>query len=81
VKTGQKVKILIAYFSQTGNTAQVARAIYFDDPSYRRIKAILNAALDREPLPEGIPAVFVPKHVFARSGTEFFADGEEVDAC
>jgi transposase len=61
--------------------AACARALYFGDPSYRRIKTILNAALDREPLPEGIPAMFVQNHVFARSGDEFFADGEEVDAC
>jgi transposase len=57
--------------------AACARAIYFDDPSYRRIKAILNAALDREPLPEAIPALLIQQHAFARSGAEFFADGEE----
>ena len=57
--------------------AACARALYFGDPSYRRIKTILNAALDREPLPE--PALDVPeqKHLFARSGDEFFAHGEE----
>jgi transposase len=57
-----------------------ARALYFGDPSYRRIKTILNSALDREPLPEAIPVLFAPKHTFARSGAEFFAEGEEVDA-
>jgi transposase len=57
--------------------AACARALYFDDPSYRRIKAILNAALDREPLPEQAPDVPEQKHLFARSGDEFFADGEE----
>jgi transposase len=56
--------------------AASARALYFGDPSYRRIKTILNAALDREPLPEPAPAIFVQKHVFARSSAEFF-DGEE----
>jgi transposase len=60
--------------------AACARALYFGDHSYRRIKAILNAALDREPLPEMAPAVSDQKHVFARSGDEFFADGEEVAA-
>jgi hypothetical protein len=55
-----------------------ARALYFGDPSYRRIKAILNAALDREPLPETAPNVPDRKHTFARSGDEFFADDEEV---
>ena len=57
--------------------AACARALHFDDPSYRRIKAILNAALDREPLPDKAPDVPHQKHVFARSGDEFFAHGEE----
>ena len=60
--------------------AACARALYFDDPSYRRVKAILNAALDREPLPEEALAVSDQKHIFARSGDEFFAGGEEVAA-
>ena len=60
--------------------AACARALYFGDHSYRRIKAILNAALDREPLPEKAPDVPAQKHVFARSGAEFFAAGEEVAA-
>ena len=57
--------------------AACARALYFGDPSYRRIKAILNAALDREPLPEPAPPMFVQKHTFARSGAEFFTDDED----
>ncbi len=57
---------------------EAARALHFGDPSYRRIKAILNAALDREPLPEPAPAIF-QKHVFARPATEFF-DGEEEES-
>ena len=63
--------------------AASARALHFGDPSYRRIKAILNAALDREPLPEPAPAIFVRPHVFARSGTEFFdgEESEEADKC
>jgi hypothetical protein len=60
--------------------AACARALYFDDPGYRRIKAILNAALDREPLPEKTPDAPDRKHVFARSGAEFFTDDEEVVA-
>jgi transposase len=57
--------------------AACARALHFGDPRYRRIKTILNAGLDREPLPDAIPAVCVQKHVFARSGAEFFSNGEE----
>jgi transposase len=52
--------------------AACARALYFDDPSYRRIKSILNATLDRVPLPDLALAIPIPKHLFARSTTEFF---------
>lgn len=52
--------------------AACARAAYFGDVRYRQIKLILNAALDREPLPEAQPAQPVLSHAFARSGEEFF---------
>jgi transposase len=58
--------------------AACARALYFGDPRYRRIKDILNAALDREPLPETAPPAPAQQHLFARSAVEFFADAEEV---
>lgn len=53
--------------------AACARAAHYGDLRYRRIKEILNAALDREPLPE--TAAVQPKtaHTFARSTTDFFA--------
>jgi hypothetical protein len=53
--------------------AACARALYFGDPHYRRIKEILNAALDREPLPESITPAPGPAFVFARPCAEFFA--------
>jgi transposase len=49
-----------------------ARAAYFGDVRYRQIKLILNAALDREPLPETQPAQPALSHAFARRGEEFF---------
>jgi len=52
--------------------AACARAAYFGDVRYRQIKLILNAALDREPLPEAQPAQPALSHAFARSGEEFF---------
>ena len=58
--------------------AACARALYFGDPGYRRIKEILNAALDREPLPETALSAPARPHVFARSSAEFFADLQEV---
>jgi len=63
--------------------AACARAIYFGDIRYRRIKDILNAGLDMMPLPESAPACASthadrptpPAHqyTFARSSAEFFA--------
>lgn len=52
--------------------AACARAVYYGDIRYRRIKDILNAALDREPLPELTPAPPMRPHAFARSGSDFF---------
>ena len=59
--------------------AACARAVYFGDVRYRRIKDILNAALDRDPLPEA-PAPNTPSRpfTFARSATEFFPPGSGV---
>jgi transposase len=53
--------------------AACARALYFADPRYRRIKDILNAALDREPLPESSPMLPPRPFAFARPALEFFA--------
>jgi transposase len=58
--------------------AACARALYFGDVRYRRIKDILNAALDAEPLPEALPALSERPHVFARSGAVFFPAMAEV---
>jgi len=44
---------------------------------YRRIKEILNAALDRDPLPETPDPLFNHPYIFARSGTEFFTTQPE----
>ena len=63
--------------------AACARALYYGDPRYRRIKDILNAALDREPLPpEVVPFAALAQRgearsfAFARSASEFFAAEE-----
>jgi hypothetical protein len=65
--------------------AACARSLYYGDASYRRIKQILNAALDREPLPDELlgPVPASPgdhPYAFARSSAEFFPTGtlEEV---
>jgi hypothetical protein len=58
--------------------AACARALYFGDNSYRRIKGILNAALDREPLPDAPAVPSEPTAFrFARAATEFIVAPEE----
>ncbi len=58
--------------------AACQRALYYGDISYRRIKGILNAALDREPLPDQPQALPVQSHTFARPGAAYFVVTEEV---
>jgi transposase len=59
--------------------AACARALYFGDVSYRRIKGILNAALDREPLPDVLTLpTGTQAYAYARPATEFFV--AETDA-
>lgn len=49
-----------------------ARALYFGVLNYRQVKQILNAALDREPLPQIQNVQPVLGHIFARAEEEFF---------
>lgn len=58
--------------------AACERALYFGDVAYRRIKGILNAALDREPLPDQPQTVPGPSHTFARPGNAYFVEAEAV---
>jgi hypothetical protein len=53
------------------------RALFYGDYHYRRIKEILNAALDREALPESPPKEERQPHLFARKSREFFINWEE----
>jgi hypothetical protein len=52
--------------------AACARASYFGDIRYRRIKEILNAAADREPLPGTLNTLPSRTFTFARPSQEFF---------
>lgn len=56
--------------------AACARALYFGDVRYRRIKQILNAALDQEPLPEAVPSFPSRTFAFARPSADFFISAE-----
>jgi hypothetical protein len=63
--------------------AACARALFFGDVRYRRIKDILNAALDRDPLPEPAPPPTNPPQpfTFARSSDDFFPPEPEGQLC
>lgn len=52
--------------------AACARALHYGDLRYRRIKDILNAALDCEPLPEEAATQPTLAHAFARPASDFF---------
>jgi hypothetical protein len=58
--------------------AACARALHFGDVRYRRIKEILNAALDQVPLPEATPPSPSQSFAFARSVAEFLPPAAEV---
>ena len=58
--------------------AACARAVHFGDLRYRRIKDILNAALDREPLPDLVAAAPRQREfVFSRKPLEFFEQPQD----
>jgi hypothetical protein len=65
--------------------AACARALFYGDVTYRRIKQILNAALDCQPLPEQdvpLAPATLPAHpyVFARHTAEFFVPNGVAEA-
>ena len=58
--------------------AACKRALYYGGGRYRHIKEILNAALDKEPLPETAPNLSLQKEfTFARKAQEFFFPVQE----
>ena len=77
----RSVQSILALADSVGENrleAACARALYFGDPHYRRIKDILNAALDRDPLPNQV--VSSPRQqtfTFSRTPQEFFGQNKE----
>jgi transposase len=62
--------------------AACQRALHFGDVRYRRIKQILNAALDRDPLPDVVASPTPGKSfTFARPGRDFFPTEPEGRPC
>lgn len=59
--------------------AACARALHFGDPRYRRIRDILKAGLDSEPIGDQLAKTEPKSYAFARGSEEFFP--EEVSEC
>ena len=62
-----------------GMGAACARALYYGDASYRRVKRILAAGLDQLPREPGPLQPELPSYEYARSVGDFFP--EEVAPC
>ena len=79
LRGAQGVLRLAEKFGQQRIEAACRRALHFGDPRYRRIKDILNAGLDQEPLP-ALPTPLHPtrEYAFARTAEEFFGNDEAV---
>ncbi|MGH2365145.1 MAG: Mu transposase domain-containing protein, partial [Chloroflexota bacterium] len=73
LRSVQAILRLTETVGKTRLEAACRRALHYGDPRYRRIKDILNAALDKQPLPDAPP---LPKntqeYLFARSAEDFF---------
>jgi transposase len=79
----RSVQALLRLVEQVGRSrleAACARARHYGDVRYRRIKDILNAALDQQPLPSPrSPVPVAHQFAFQRAATEFF--GPEAERC
>ena len=77
IRSVQAILRLVETVGRQRLEAACKRALFFDDYRYRRIKDILNGALDQMPLPEP-PEPAKVKELFAyqRSAEEFFGPEE-----
>ncbi len=73
LRSVQAILALAESVGQSRLEAACRRALYYGDPHYRRIKDILNAALDRDPLPDQAVVSSNPQnYTFSRKPKEFF---------
>jgi transposase len=78
----RSVQALLRLVEQVGKTrleAACARARHFGDVRYRRIRDILHAALDQQPLPAPAPEPRTTVYAFQRNAAELF--GPEATRC
>lgn len=75
LRAAQQTIALVEKHTGTRVEAACCRAIYFGDPHYRRVKSILAAGTDTDPLPEDHPPVTErPVYAHARPVCEFFPE-------
>ncbi|MBM3465430.1 MAG: IS21 family transposase [Armatimonadetes bacterium] len=77
----RSVQAILRLSESVGKTrleAACARALHFGDSRYRRIKDILNAALDQQPLPGAPRRPVQTAFAFARTAEELFGDQARV---
>ncbi|MFZ2095663.1 MAG: hypothetical protein WAV05_03405 [Anaerolineales bacterium] len=73
LRSAQAILALAESVGEKRLEAACRRALYYGDPHYRRIKDILNAALDRDPLPDqALAAPSLQGFAFSRKPREFF---------
>lgn len=80
LRAAQQTIALVEKNTSTRVEAACRRAIYYGDPHYRRVKSILSAGTDTDPLPEDPPPVVERRaYAHARLVSEFFP--EVVQTC
>ena len=86
LRSAQAILRLVESVGARRVEAACERALFYGDGRYRRIKDILNAALDQQPLPaQEEKSELKPKHrgcsfAFERSASEFFGSPSSEEA-
>lgn len=79
LRSVQAILRLTETVGKTRLEAACQRALFYGDPRYKRIKDILNAALDQQPLPQPEESPALLSYAFARSAEELF--GSQARPC
>jgi hypothetical protein len=79
LRAAQQTIALVEKHTSMRVEAACRRAIYFGDPHYRRVKSILAAGTDTDPLPEDNPPVTKrPTYTHARPIGDFFPEAAQI---
>jgi transposase len=75
LRSVQGILRLAQRYSEPRLEAACARALHYDAGSYRRLKTMLEAGLDQEPLPPGPLQPELRLYAYARPARDFFEEG------